>query len=454
MYRHFYKFTAMPFEISPDPKFLWLGEKQKEGLAAVRYGILTNAGFLSLTGDVGTGKTTLVNALTYSLKDNINFVKIPDPYLNTLDFFNFAANAFEMNQKFNTKGKFLNNFKDFLFSAYAGHKKVLLIIEEAQILSQALLEEVRLLSNIEEPNAKLMSTLFVGQNEFNAKLKKNRALQQRVNIRYHIQPLTEVETKAYIRHRLRIAGSETGIFSQGAIHEVYAFSKGNPRLINVVCDLALLSGYLKETKIIEAQVIRDCAAEYEISHQKKADFIEGRITPAPSIQETAESTEPATFTHLNQEASEKDWSKPGRRRTALFAFMLLLIFACGFGYLYYFSGNNASVANHTSQNDPGAARLSRLQTGYDALAVELKALKGTQERVAELEDEIKKSKKEIVQLQRQLTDLKTKHALGRPPSIFFKMPKNPQPAADAPKKEAKPLISATAIDSVLEKKSE
>ena len=477
MYRNFYNFTSRPFELSPDPKFLWLGEKYKEGLAAVRYGILTKAGFLSLTGDVGTGKTTLVNALANSLKDNIIFGKIPDPYLKTLDFFNFAANAFEMNKKFSTKGEFLRHLEDFLHNAHAAHKKVLLIIEEAQRLSQALLEEVRLLSNIEKQNEKLISILFVGQNEFNDKLKKNRALKQRVIISYHIQSLTEIETKGYIRHRLRIAGSKTGIFSQGAIHEIYAFSKGNPRLINVVCDLALLSGYLKETKIIEPQIIKDCAAEYEKSDQKEADFIEGQIPLAKPIQETGESVEPKTIAHFNPEVSEKSSKKPGRRRAAYLAVILPLILLIFFGYFYFFNGNHPSVANlkpflqqslgwftvsqsdtslpntqidkatdagseikilsdnsdrgHTpvpesnnnanqqekiallqsrlldikSQKAAGEMQLSQLQLGYDALVLDLKELKGSQERIAELESVVATKEQALSQFEQRLNEL-------------------------------------------------
>ena len=345
MYRHFYNLTARPFELSPDPKFIWLGEKHKEGLAAVRYGILANAGFLSLTGDVGTGKTTLVNALAKSLGDNIIFAKIPDPYLETLDFFNFTASAFEMNKKFSTKGEFLGHFKEFLHNAHSAHKKVLLIIEEAQRLGQALLEEVRLLSNIEKQNKKLISILLVGQNEFNDELKKNRALKQRVNISYQIQPLTEIETKEYIRHRLKIAGSKTGIFSQGAIHEVYAFSRGNPRLINVICDLALLSGYLKETKIIDAQIIKDGATEFEKSDQKEEDIIEGEISLAKPIQETGQIAEPAAIVPIHPQVTQKSSSKPGRRRAAYLAVILLLICLITFGYFYYFNLNQPSVAN-------------------------------------------------------------------------------------------------------------
>ena len=345
MYKSFYKFTSMPFELNPNPKFLWLGEKYKEGLTAISYGIRKNTGFLSLTGDVGTGKTTLVNALVNSLGDKIIIAKIPDPSLNVLDFFNFTANAFEINQKLDTKGNFLRVLKDFLYEAHADRKRVLLIIDEAQVLSQALLEEVRLLSNIEKENAKLINILFAGQTEFNAILKKNRALRQRVIISYQIQPLTETETKAYIRHRLKIAGSKSDVFSQDAIHEIYVSTKGNPRLINGICDLALLSGYLKKTKTIEPQIIKESALKYEIPDEVEADLAESKVPLTEADHKIVKNRELTAITPLNKKITVKEPLVANRRRIAYAALVLPLIFIAIFGYLYFLAGDNVTVAN-------------------------------------------------------------------------------------------------------------
>src|SRR5210317_159641 len=136
MYLKHYNLTLKPFEISPDPRFLWLGEKHNEALAAMKYGILNNKGFISLTGDVGTGKTTLVNALANGLGDNTIFALVAEPSLEQLDFLNLTADAFKMDKKFSTKGDFLSHLKQFLNDAYVHHKEVVLVIEEAQRLDQ------------------------------------------------------------------------------------------------------------------------------------------------------------------------------------------------------------------------------------------------------------------------------------------------------------------------------
>ena len=167
MYLKYFNLKSKPFEISPDPKFLWLGEKHKEGLATLRYGILTNKGFMSLTGDVGTGKTTLLNALVKSFDDNFIFARIPDPSLGELDFFNFTASALAMNKRFRGKGDFLSELAIFLNSAHTDNKEVILIVDEAQAIKQELLEDIRLISNIETPEKKLINSIFAGQNSFN-----------------------------------------------------------------------------------------------------------------------------------------------------------------------------------------------------------------------------------------------------------------------------------------------
>lgn len=291
MYLSYYNLKEKPFQISTDPKFLWLGEKHKEALAILRYGIIDNKGFLLLTGDVGTGKTTLINALLNSLGEETIVAKVFDPGLETLDFFNFVANSFGMERKFESKGEFLIHLDHFLHKAYFENKKVLLIIDEAQRLKPELLEEIRLLSNIEKQKNKLLNIFFVGQNEINEILSRteNRALRQRITLNHDIDPLTENETEEYIRYRLRVAGCESQIFDSEAFHEIFSFSRGYPRLINIICDLALLSGYVKEKKTINGAIIKECAEELQIPIRGRGSDTDRLYTAKQLMRETPES---------------------------------------------------------------------------------------------------------------------------------------------------------------------
>ncbi len=266
MYETHYNLKAMPFQITTDPKFLWLGEKHSEALATLKYGILENKGFLLLTGDVGTGKTALINRLVKMINVAAIVAKIPDPGLSSLEFFNFLAIEFKMNKKFASKGEFLIHLKHFLHKAHNERKKVLLIIDEAQRLNHDLLEQIRLLSNIELQDKKLINIFFVGQTEFNEMLMedKNRAVRQRITVSYYIDPLTEAETRLYIKHRLKVAGATREIFGRDAIREIYNFSGGYPRLINIICDHALLTGYSYDLKSIDKKVIKECEQELQI----------------------------------------------------------------------------------------------------------------------------------------------------------------------------------------------
>ncbi|MDJ0829605.1 MAG: AAA family ATPase, partial [Desulfobacterales bacterium] len=265
MYLSFYNLTEKPFQISTDPKFLWLGEKHREALASLKYGVLDNKGFLLMTGDVGTGKTTLINALIKQLGQEIICARVPDPGLSLIDFYNFIADAYQMGAAFSSKGPFLIQFGKFLNNAFARNKKVLLIVDEAQRLPDDLLEEVRVLSNI-LAHGQQINIFFVGQNEFNDSLLRveNRALRNRITITYNIEPLTEEETRQYIQNRLSVAGSQKEIFLPDAIQQISAFSDGNPRRINILCDLALLTGYVQEAPQINAAIIAECAQEVSI----------------------------------------------------------------------------------------------------------------------------------------------------------------------------------------------
>jgi general secretion pathway protein A len=266
MYRDFYNLHLKPFQISTDPRFLWLGEKHQEALAVLKYGILDNKGFLLLTGDVGTGKTTLLNALVDSLGEDVLVAMVADPGLAKMDFFNFVADSFGIDQRFKSKGEFLIFLKNYLIELYRRDKQALLIIDECQNLNQKLLEEVRLLSNVEMANTKLINIFFVGQSEFNNIILRpqNRALRQRITINYNLTALSEAETEEYIHFRLGVAGTTEPIFTLRAISEIYQFSNGYPRLINIICDQALLTGFVREKKRIDEKIVAECAEELKI----------------------------------------------------------------------------------------------------------------------------------------------------------------------------------------------
>ena len=261
MYLSHYNLKEKPFQISTDPKFIWFGEKHQEALAVLEYGVIDNKGFLLITGDVGTGKTTLINALLKRLGNDVVVANITNPILEELDFFNIVANEFNINQHFSNKADFLMHFSRFLNDCYTKKKKVILIIDEAHKLDQGLLEQIRLLSNIERQDTKLINIFFVGQNEFIDIIsdKQNRALRQRISINYHLDPLKESEVKEYILRRLNVAGLKENIFNDHSISEIISFSNGYPRLINIICDHALLTGYVKEVKTIDGDIIKECA---------------------------------------------------------------------------------------------------------------------------------------------------------------------------------------------------
>jgi len=291
MYLAYYNLSAKPFQISTDPAFLWLGPKHREALSTLRYGVMDNRGFLLLTGDVGTGKTTLIHALLKSLSQEVVAATVPDPGLAPLDFFNYISRGFHFGTRFASKGDFLDHFIDFLETSHAAHKKVLLIIDESQRLKSELLEEIRLLSNIEKFENKLLNIFFVGQNEFNQflMLPEHKAIRQRITINYHIAPLSEIETGAYIRHRLKVAGARMEIFDGDSIAEVFRFSNGYPRLINIICDHAMLTGFIKSAEVVTAAIVRDCAADltlprHEVLQAEVAATRRPAAAPAPPRQ--------------------------------------------------------------------------------------------------------------------------------------------------------------------------
>ncbi len=272
MYNKFYGFKIKPFEITPDPKFLYLSENHREALAHLTYAIRERKGFTVLTGEVGTGKTTLVQTLLSRLNGNTKTAYIFNPKLGSTDFIHTICEDFGIGGLKKSKGQYLAQLHKFLMDCYARNENVVLIIDEAHTLEPKLLEEVRLLTNLETPRSKLLQVILIGQPELNDVLNnpQYRQLKQRISLRYHLHSLNERETEAFIKRRLKVSGAPNAdIFTPKAIKEIYQYSKGIPRLINIVCDNALLTGYATDKKVIGPKIILEVIDHLEGGREKK-----------------------------------------------------------------------------------------------------------------------------------------------------------------------------------------
>lgn len=378
MYLSHYGLQKKPFDISPDPSFLWLGEKHREALSYLKYGILENKGFLMITGDVGTGKTALIKRLTKLIDAATFVVTVPDPDMSRLDFFNFLADELKMNRTFNSKGEFLIHFKHFLQSAYSEQRKVLLIIDESQRLNHDLLQEIRLLSNIDLGGKVLLNIFFVGQTEFNDILRedRNRTVRQRISASFHLEPLSLDEVAKYIAHRLHIAGAGNQIFTAEAVQRIYEYTGGYPRLINILCDHALMTGYAGGAKAIVPSMIDESAQELSITFSGGNGRPRRRIEPAEeALPKPAgmAAPEPAAVSPplMSSEAVVKQMalasaqSRKSFLRPAALAFAVLFILAgiAYFGYgpvRYYLKGGD-----HSEMTVPPLAGLERQGASAD-----------------------------------------------------------------------------------------
>lgn len=270
MYRSFFGIRALPFGSSPDPRFLYVMPQIRETLACLQYGIAARKGFVVMTGEVGTGKTTLLKTVlsTFS-KGRVSTAFVFNPRLDVLDFLEFVLTDFGIEPTNRTKSGMLIQLNRWLVERYREHGVCVIVVDEAQNLSWDLLEEIRLLTNLETSSEKLVQIVLSGQPELEEKLRNPvvRQLRQRVSLWCKTRPLTSEETIAYIAERLHIAGASEQVFTPEAIQLVHQFSRGIPRLINLICEHALISAYVEQVKPVPARIVEDVSAELDLEQQ-------------------------------------------------------------------------------------------------------------------------------------------------------------------------------------------
>jgi len=266
MYLKFFGLNEKPFAITPDPRYLYLSERHAEALAHLMYGINEAGGFVQLTGEVGTGKTTIVRSLLAQAPKDAEIALILNPRMTAPEFLLTICEELGIDVPAGSRASLkdlVDVLSGHLLRAHAAGRRVVLVVDEAQNLSPEVLEQVRLLTNLETNTQKLLQIILIGQPELRELLARNelRQLAQRITGRYHLDPLSREETTAYVRHRLRVAGATTDILTPWALREVYRLSRGVPRIINVICDRALLGAYSLDRHRVTGTLIRRAAAE-------------------------------------------------------------------------------------------------------------------------------------------------------------------------------------------------
>lgn len=264
MYEKYYGFTDKPFNTTPDSKFFYASAKHEEALNCLLLAISERNGFIVITGEIGSGKTTVCRTLLNKLDAATKVALVLNTHLGKKELLTTILEDFNVEYRSTSKTHLLSALNKFLLEQASKDMNVVLIIDEAQNLTPSVLEEVRMLSNLETEREKLLQIVLMGQPELKAKLALPRLEQfrQRVVLHYHLPPLSEVETEEYIRHRLIKAGNEDAdIFTPEAIAEIYKYSKGVPRLINIICNSALISGFVYETKRITGKIAVEAVNE-------------------------------------------------------------------------------------------------------------------------------------------------------------------------------------------------
>ncbi|MEE4254903.1 MAG: XrtA/PEP-CTERM system-associated ATPase [Desulfuromusa sp.] len=315
MYTEFFGLSAKPFDLLPNPQFLYLSKGHRKALSYLQYGVQENAGFTLLTGEVGSGKTTLLRDIINKISSDVTLSMIFNTRVDGYELIAMINRDFGLETQGKDKVQLITELNDFLLDECTSNRQPIIIIDEAQNLSEEGLEEIRLLSNLEADNFKMVQIILVGQPELKQIIAKPslRQLRQRISISCHLNPLNREESEEYIYHRLATVGSRDCVtFLDGVVDEIFRFSGGVPRLINLICDFLLLSAFVEETREIDMDLVKDALTE--LSFDSPAAQITGFETPSARQQLTKNPLSPDSrlarieenYAKLNADRSEKE----------------------------------------------------------------------------------------------------------------------------------------------------
>jgi general secretion pathway protein A len=292
MYEQFFNLKVKPFELVPNPEFLYFSKTHKRAIRYLQYGISEKAGFILLTGEVGSGKTTLISDLIKQIARNVTLAKVFNTRVTSEQLFAMINDDFGLQTGGKDKVTLIKDLNDFLIQQHARRNHTVLIIDEAQNLHSELLEEIRMLSNLETDTSKLLQIVLVGQPELRETLSMPgmRQLRQRISINCHLTPLTKEETLEYILHRLEVAGNKNAVaFEEASIDAIFLYCKGIPRLTNILCDFLLLAAFNEEIRNVDALMVHDIAKDldFETVYWGKKVPVQNQPAQKQSVDYTA-----------------------------------------------------------------------------------------------------------------------------------------------------------------------